>query len=77
MIKPADKGSASVVCTKSNHLMEASSQLKDTTVYQKCHSTPLQKITKETKDILRYMLNRKEIDKKDNRITYYAKTTTR
>ena len=65
MIKPADKGSASVVCTKSNHLMEASSQLKDTTVYQKCHSTPLQKITKETKDILRYMLNRKEIDKKN------------
>ena len=64
MIKSADKGNAFVVCIKSNHLMEASSQLKDTTVYQKCQSTPLRKVTKETKDILRYMLNRKEIDKK-------------
>ena len=48
MIKSADKGNAFVVCIKSNHLMEASSQLKDTTVYQKCQSTPLHKITKET-----------------------------
>ena len=64
MIKPADKGSAFVVCSKSDHLMEASSQLEDTTVYQKCQSNPLQKVTKETKHILRYMLNRKEVDKK-------------
>ena len=44
--------------------MEASSQLKDTTVYQKCQSAPLQKVNKEIKYILRDMLNRKEIDKK-------------
>ena len=44
--------------------MEASSQLTDATGYQKCHSAFLQKVNKEIKDILRDMLNRKEIDKK-------------
>ena len=47
-----------------NYLTEASSQLKDRTIYQKCQSTPLQKVKKEIKDILIDMLNRKEIDKK-------------
>ena len=46
------------------YLMEASSQLKDTTVYEKCQNAPLQKVIKEIKDILRDILNRKEIDKK-------------
>ena len=64
MIKPADKGSAIVVWSKKDYLTEASSQLKDRTVYQKCQSAPLQKVNKEIKDILRDMLNRKEIDKK-------------
>ena len=44
--------------------MEASSQLTDATAYQKCQSTFLKKVNKEIKDILRDMLNRKEIDKK-------------
>ena len=44
--------------------MEASSQLNDTTVYQKCPSAPLQRVNKEIKDILRDILNRKEIGKK-------------
>ena len=63
-IKPADKGSAIVIWSKKDYLTEASSQLKDTTVYQKCQSAPLQKINKEIKDILRHMLNCKVIDKK-------------
>ena len=64
VIKPADKGSAIVVWCKQDYLTEASSQLKDRTIYQKCQSTPLQNVNKEIKDILRDILNRKEIDKK-------------
>ena len=55
--------------------MEASSQLTDATGYQKCHSAFLQKVNKEIKDILRDMLNRKEIDKKNYGLPYYEKTT--
>ena len=53
-----------VVWSKKDYLTEASSQLKDWTVYQKCQSAPLQKVNKEIKGILRDMLNRKEIYKK-------------
>ena len=64
VIKPVDKGSVIAVWSKKDYLMEASSQLKDRTVYQKCQSGPLQKINKKIKYILRDMLNRKEIDEK-------------
>ena len=53
VIKPADKGSAIVVWSQKDYLTEASSQLKDTTVYQKCQSGPLQKVNTEIKDTLR------------------------
>ena len=64
VIKSADKGSATVVWNTKDYLMEASSQLKDRTVYQMCQTAPLQKVNKEIKDILRDILNRKQIDKK-------------
>ena len=64
VINPADKGSTIVVWSNKDYLMEASSQLNDTTVYQKCPSAPLQSVNKEIKDILRDILNRKEIGKK-------------
>ena len=64
VINPADKGSTIVVWSNKDYLMEASSQLNDTTVYQKCPSAPLQRVNKEIKDILRDILNRKEIGKK-------------
>ena len=64
VIKSADKGSAPVVWNTKDYLMEASSQLKDRTVYQMCQTAPLQKVNKEIKDILRDILNRKQIDKK-------------
>ena len=59
VIKSADKGSATVVWNTKDYLMEASSQLKDRTVYQMCQTAPLQKVNKEIKDILRDILNRK------------------
>ena len=59
VIKSADKGSATVVWNTKDYLMEASSQLKDRTVYQMCQTAPLQKVNKEIKDILRDILNHK------------------
>ena len=50
-IQPADEGSAIGAWSKKDYLMEASNQLKDTTVYQKCQSDRLQKVNKEIKDI--------------------------
>ena len=41
VINPADKGTAIVVWSNKDYLIEASSQLNDTTVYQKCQSAPL------------------------------------
>ena len=64
VITPAEKGNAIVLWRKKDYLTEASSKLKDRTVYQKCQSVPLQKVNKKIKDILRDMINRKEIDKK-------------
>ena len=63
MIKLANKGSAIVVWSKRDYLMETLSRLNDTTVYQKCQCAFLQKVNKEIKDILRDMLNHKEINK--------------
>ena len=51
VIQPAGKGSAIGVCSKKYYLMEASDQLKDTTVYQKFQSARLWKVNKEIKDI--------------------------
>ena len=59
VIKPADKGNDIVVWSKKDYLMEASSQSKNRTVYQKGQSAPIQKV----KDILRDMPHRKEINK--------------
>ena len=64
VIKSADKGSATVAWNTKDYLMEASSQLNDRTLYQMCQTAPLQKVNKGIKDILRDILNRKQIDKK-------------
>ena len=53
VINPADKGTATVVWSNKDYLIEASSQLNDTTVYQKCQSAPLQRVNKEIKDHLK------------------------
>ena len=62
IIKPAYKGSAVVVWSKHDYLVEAKSQLNNTKVYEKWSSNSLQKVNTET--LLRDMLNRKKIDEK-------------
>ena len=64
IIKPADKGSAVVVWSKHDYLLEAKSQLNNTKVYEKWKGNPLQKVNTGIKSVLRNMLNRKEIDKR-------------
>ena len=66
MIKvvPADKGSAVVIWSKHDYLLEASNQLSDTNVCCKLNSNTLQKVNSEIKSVLRGMFNRKEIDQK-------------
>ena len=66
MIKvvPADKGSAVVIWSKHDYLLEASNQLSDTNVYCKLNSNTLQKVNSEIKSVLRDMFNLKEIDQK-------------
>ena len=62
IIKPAYKGSAVVVWSKHDYLVEAKSQLENIKVYEKWSSNSLQKVNTET--LLRDMLNRKKIDEK-------------
>ena len=64
IIKPADKGSAVVVWSKDDYLLEASNQLSDTSVYQKNEGDLLKKVNNEVKSVLRDMFNRKEINNK-------------
>ena len=62
IIKPSYKGSAVVVWSKHDYLVEAKSQLENIKVYEKWSSNSLQKVNTET--LLRDMLNRKKIDEK-------------
>ena len=62
IIKPAYKGSAVVVWSKHDYLVEAKSQLENIKVYEKWSSNSLQKVN--TKTLLRDMLNRKNVDEK-------------
>ena len=62
IIKPAYKGSAVVVWSKHDYLVEAKSQLENIKVYEKWSSNSLQKVNTET--LLRDMLNRKNVDEK-------------
>ena len=64
IIKPADKGSAVVVWSKDDYLLQASNQLSDTNIYQKCTGSPLLKINNKKKSLLRDMFNWKEINNK-------------
>ena len=64
IIKPADKGSAVIIWSKHDYLLEASNQLSDTNVYCKSNSNTLQKVNREIKSVLRDMFNLKEIDQK-------------
>ena len=64
IIKSADKGSAVVIWSKHDYLLEASNQLSDTNVYCKPNSNTLQKVKSEIKSLLRDMFNLKEIDQK-------------
>ena len=64
IIKPADKGSAVVVWSNHDYLLEAKSQLHNTKVYEKWSGNPFQKVKNESKSVLRDKFNRKEIDKK-------------
>ena len=64
IIKPGDKGTAVVIWRKDDYLLEASNQLSDTSVYQKCKGDPLKKVNNEIKSVLRDMFNRKEINNK-------------
>ena len=64
IIIPEDKGSAVLVWSKDDYLLEASNQLSDTNVYQKCKGDPLKKVNNEIKSVLRNMFNRKEINNK-------------
>ena len=52
IIKPGDKGSAVVVWSKNDYLLEASNQLSDTSVYLKCVGDPLKKVNNEVKSVL-------------------------
>ena len=62
IIKPVDKGSAVVIWSKHDYLLEASNQLSDKNVY--CKSDTLQKVISEIRSVLRDMFNLKEIDQK-------------
>ena len=64
IIKPSYKGSAVVVWSKHDYLVEAKSQLNNTKVYEKWSGNSFQKVNTEIKSLLRDMLNRKEIDEK-------------
>ena len=64
IIKPAHKGSTVVIWSKDDNLLEASSQLSDTKVYQKCKGEPLKKVNNEIKSVLWDMFNRKKIHNK-------------
>ena len=64
IIKPADKGSAVVIWSKHDYLLEASNQLSDTNVYCKSNSNTLQKVNSEINSVLREMFNLKEIHQK-------------
>ena len=64
IIKPADKGSAVVVWSKDDYLLEASNKSSDTNVYQKYNSNPLKKVNNEVKSVLRDIFNPEEINTK-------------
>ena len=64
IIKPANIGSAVVIWSKHEYLLEASNQLSDTNVCCKSNSSTLQKVNSEIKSVLRDMFNLKEIDQK-------------
>ena len=64
IIKPANIGSAVVIWSEHEYLLEASNQLSDTNVCCKSNSSTLQKVNSEIKSVLRDMFNLKEIDQK-------------
>ena len=63
-LKPVDKGSAVVMWSKYDYLLQPKSQLNNTKVYKKWNVDTLQKVHTEIKSVSREMLNHKEIGKK-------------
>ena len=64
IIKSVDKGSAAVVWSKHDYLLEVKSELNKTKIYEKLCGNPFQNVNTKTKSVLRDIVNRKEIDKK-------------
>ena len=64
IIKSVDKGSAVVVWSKHDYLLEVKSELNNTKIYEKWCGNPFQNVNTKTKSVLRDIVNRKEIDKK-------------
>ena len=63
VIKPADKGRATAIWDKQDHLKECQLQLSNKSVYEETKRDPLQDATQKIHKTLLDMLRVKEIDK--------------
>ena len=64
IIKPADKGSATVIMNKKDYIDEANRQLSNTLHYRKLSQPVFPTITNKVNEILTSLHNKKSIDKK-------------
>lgn len=65
IIKPADKGSATVVMDKADYIYEANRQLSNRQHYRKLDSPLYKKTSKKIDDVLKKLLKKHEIDKEE------------
>lgn len=64
IIKPADKGSATVIMDKSEYIKEANRQLSNTLHYKKLAAPVYPKITNRVNDIIKNLQKKKHLNKK-------------
>ncbi len=65
IIKPADKGGATVIRNKSDHINECLRQLSDETFYERLHSDPTQLFKQSIFDTLEHFFQVGELTKKE------------
>jgi hypothetical protein len=74
IIKPADKGSATVIMDKSEYIKEANRQLSNTLHYKKLAAPVYPKITNRVNEIIKNLQKKKHLNKKQ--VEYLSVPTT-
>ena len=71
VIKPADKGSATVVLSKDAYLAEAYRQLSDTRYYAKLDKDPTREFTDNVSDLVREIMETSHIKRQESTSLYW------